>query len=522
MLAGGCAFVTATTCAQTWHFQPSAGVRETLTDNVNLEPSDRARSDLVTELIPGFTVNEKGARTSFSGSVRVPILLYARTGGENNKVLPEANLRGTIEALEKFFYIEGAASAQQTFFTPFGAQPVSLANATANRFRADSYRLTPYIKSPTSREIQYELRDDNIWTHLSGAPGGANDSFTNKLTGHVSREPKPVGWALEFERTSDKFTDQPALVTQLARLRVPVQVDPEIRVSASGGYEDNRYTFTSPHGTIYGVGGEWRPAPRTTLKGDWEHRFFGSSYDFSFDNRTALSTWNVKASRNLTTYPQQLASLPAGGDVAATLNQLLLSRIPDPAERQLVIDQLISSAGLPASLSSPITLFAQQVYLQQLARATLGILGLRNHVLLTAYRTRTEPITGAGTPLPPTLAAQNNNTQSGANIVWDHALTPVATLSVNAAIAKTIANAPFEGSTTQRSVIAEFIGQLSPALTVQAGVRYQILHSDLANPYHEAAIFAGLSYICCAPSSRGAIGRPSSSPATEKQPESSY
>ena len=522
MLAGGCALFTATVCAQTWHFQPSAAVKETLTDNVDLEPSDRATGDLVTEITPGFTVNEKGARTSLSGSVRVPILLYDKTGGRNNKVLPEGNLTGRIEALEKLFFIEGAASAQQTFFTPFGAQPVSLANATANRFRADSYRLSPYIKSPTSREIQYELRDDNIWTHLSGAPGGRNDSFTNKLTGHVSREPKPVGWALEVERTSDKFTDQPALVTQLARLRVPVQVDPEVRVSASGGYEDNRYTFTSPHGAIYGVGGEWRPAPRTTLKGDWEHRFFGSSYQFSFDNRTPLSTWNLSASRNLTTYPQQLAALPAGGDVAATLNQLFLSRIPDPAERQLIIDQLISSAGLPASLSSPITLFAQQVYLQELARATVGILGIRNHLLLTAYRTRTEPITGAGTPLPPTLVAQNNNTQTGANVIWDHTLTPLVTFSVNAAIAKTVANAGLEGSTRQRSVIAELIGQLSPSLTVHAGMRYQIFHSDLSDSYREAAIFAGLSYICCAPSSRAATRRQSSSPVTEKQPEPSY
>jgi uncharacterized protein (PEP-CTERM system associated) len=522
MLAGGCALFTATACAQTWHFQPSAAVKETLTDNVNLDPSDRARGDLVTEITPGFSVNEKGELTSLSGSVRVPIFLYVETGAKNDKILPEANLTGRIEALEKLFFIEGAASAHQTYFSPFGAQPVSLANATANRYRADSYRLSPYIQSPTSREIKYELRDDNTWTRLSGAPAGANNSFTNRLTGKVSGNPTPVGWAVEFERTSDKFVGQSALVTQLARARVPVQVDPELRVSASSGYEDNRYTFTEPHGAIYGVGADWRPAPRTTVKGEWEHRFFGSSYQFSFDNRTPLSTWNLTASRNLTSYPQQLATLPAGGDVAATLNQLFLSRIPDPAERQLVVDQIINSAGLPAFLSNPITLFAQQVYLQELARATVGILGARNRLLLTAYRTRTEPITGSGTPLPPALAGQNNNTQTGANVVWDHALTPVDTFSVNAAIAKTVANAGFEGSTTQRSVIAELVSQLSPGLTVHAGMQYQILHSDVSSSYREAAIFAGLSYICCAPALRTVTERQSSSAVTEKQPVSPY
>jgi len=518
MLAGGCALLTATACAQTWHFQATAGLRETLTDNVNLEPSDLARGDLVSELIPGFTVNEKGSRTDLSGSVRVPILFYARTGGKNNKVLPEANVRGRIEAVENLFFVEGAASVQQTFFTPFGAQPVSLANATSNRYRAESYRVSPYLRSPTTREVHYELRDDSVWTKLGNAPSGANDSYTNHLTGNITRNPTPVGWAVEIDRNEDKFVGQRPLVTQLARARLPVQIDPEVRVSATAGYEDNRYTFTEPHGVIYGASADWRPGPRTTLAGKWEHRFFGASYDFSFDNRTPRSTWNFKASRNLTSYPQQLASLPAGGDVASTLNQLFLSRIPDPTERQTIVDQIINSAGLPTLLSNPITLFTQQVYLQEDARANVGILGVRNHLLFTAYRTRTEPITGSGTPLPPELIAQNNNTQTGGNAVWDHTLTPLTTLSVNAAIAKTVANAGLEGSTTQRSIIGELVSQLSPGLTAHVGMRYQILHSNLTNSYHEAAIFAGLSYVCCSASSRAVTTRGSSAATSGSSP----
>ena len=522
MLAGGCALLTATACAQNWHFQGSAGVLETLTDNVNLEASDQARADLVSELIPGFTVSEKGARSDFSGSVRVPILLYARTGGRNDKVLPEANLRGRIEAVENYFFVEGAASVQQTFFTPFGAQPVSLANATSNRYRAESYRVSPYLKSPTTREVHYELRDDNIWTKLGNAPVGANDSYTNHLTGNITRNPTPIGWAVEIDRNEDKFVGQRPLVTQLARARLPVRIDPEVKVSATAGYEDNRYTFTEPHGAIYGGSAEWRPSPRTTLRGEWEHRFFGSSYDFGFDDRTPRSTWNFRASRNLTSYPQQLASLPAGGDVASTLNQLFLSRIPDPAERQTIVDQIISSAGLPASLSGPLTLFAQQVYLLEQAHATVGILGARNHLLFSAYRNHTEPITGSGTPLPPELAVQNNNTQTGGNVIWDHSLTPVTTLSVNAAIARTVANAPFQGTTTQRSVIAELVSQLSPSLTFHAGMRYQILHSDVTTPYREAALFAGVSYVCCTASARAVTTRALSAPAEEPSPSGGY
>ena len=506
MLAGGCALVTATASAQTYRFSPSAnqpitgivptiGLEEMLTNNVNLAPSGSAETDLVTVLTPGLKVNEKGPRASLSGEIDVPILLYLRTGSQNNTVLPEGNLTGQVEALEKFFYIEDAASVAQTYFNPFGAQPVSVATATGNRYQAQSYRASPYIKGEQKGEVKYEFRDDNIWTDLNGAPAVATWSYENKISGKVSHDPTPLGWSAEYERTSDKFADQRPLVSELGRLRIPAQLDPLLQVSVSGGYEDNRYTFSSPSGPIYGAGAEWRPSQTMTIKGNWEHRFFGASYDFNFDDRTPLSTWSVKASRNITSYPQQLATLPTGGDVQSILNQLLLSRIPDPGERQSVINEIISGAGLPASLSSPLALYAEQVYLQELESATAGILGARNQILLTVFRARTDPIAGAGTPLPPSLAALTNNTQHGAEVVWDHYLTPVITLNVKAQYLQTSANAPFTGNTKQGSIVGALVSQLSPKLIAEAGVRYQILRSDVATGYREASIFAGVIYL---------------------------
>jgi len=507
MLAGGCALVTATACAQTYRFassggakpvagiEPTIGVQEVLTDNVNLAPSDSKEGDLVTVLIPGLRLNEKSARASLTGTVNLAILLYARTGGQNNQVLPDANLIGNVEALEKFLYIEGAVAVQQTYFNPFGAQPVGLASATANRYQAASYRASPYIKGPDKNEIKYELRDDNIWTNLNGAPAQATRAYTNKLVGKVSHDPTPLGWSAEFERTSDQFGDQRPLVTELGRLRIPAQLDPQLRVSAIGGYENDRYTFISPRGPIYGGGADWHPSRTMTVKGNWEHRFFGASYDFDFDARTRLSSWSVKASRNITSYPQQLASLPAGVDVQSILNQVLLSRIPDQAERQSVINEIISGAGLPASLSSPLTLYAEQVYLQEQESATAGILGARNELLFTVFRTRTQPIEGAGVPLPPALGAFNSNTQRGANVVFDHALAPTVSFNVNALYMQTTANAPFTGNTRQRSITGALVSQLSPKLIVQAGARYQMQSSDVASGYREAALFAGLLYL---------------------------
>src|SRR6266853_661315 len=74
--------------AQTWRVTPSVALEETLTNNVKLEGSANAKSDLVTQFTPGFSIVEKGARTTLTGTVSVPVLVYARTGSDNNKVYP--------------------------------------------------------------------------------------------------------------------------------------------------------------------------------------------------------------------------------------------------------------------------------------------------------------------------------------------------------------------------------------------------------------------------------------------------
>src|SRR2546430_15731655 len=118
--------------AETWRFEPSIGVEETLTNNVNLAPNDTRRGDLVTQLTPGFRVAETGAHTSLSGFVSLPILLYARTGSENNKVEPQVNLLGNWEVAERFFFVESAINVNQQYLTPFSVRSESTANAINN------------------------------------------------------------------------------------------------------------------------------------------------------------------------------------------------------------------------------------------------------------------------------------------------------------------------------------------------------------------------------------------------------
>jgi len=155
--------------AQTVRIVPSIAVESTLTDNVNL--SANRTPDWVNQLTPSVNFSDIGAHTHLSGTVSLPILLYVRTS-ENNAVFPEANITGTYEAIDKFLFVDANASVSQQYSTPFGARPSDLSNATQNRYTAQSYSVSPYIRGVMPGNLSYELRDNNNWSDANASSIG--------------------------------------------------------------------------------------------------------------------------------------------------------------------------------------------------------------------------------------------------------------------------------------------------------------------------------------------------------------
>ncbi len=482
--------------AQTRNWIPSLALQGTLTNNVDLVPTDRRQGDFITQITPAVTVNEVGTHTRFVGSLAVPILLYARTGSENNYVYPNANLFGDVNFLDRRVHVEGAVNVSQQFFSPFGAQPGDLSNATDNRYRSTTYRVSPYVQGTFGDGVAYELRNNNTWTNLNGAPTStANSHVTEFLARANTSGDRRVGWSTSYHYTDTEFTGQSeSITTQLARVTPYYGISPQLRLEVSGGYENNRYQLSSSSGAIYGVGFRWRPTDRTDVVGAWEHRFFGSSYLFTFDHRTRLTVWNVRVSRNITTYPQQVASLAAGANVESYLDRLFLSAYPDAAQRQQFVEQFMSDRGLPGTLIDPVTLYTEQITLQQLQSATIGLIGARNSIFFNVYNLRSQPISAAGTPLPPSLFSQNSNTQTGGSVVWTRRLTSAVNLTSKFSLLRTEANAPLTGETNQGSATVALSMPISGRTTGFVGARYQALSSDFRSSYNETAAFLGIVY----------------------------
>ena len=495
-MAAGAAvtLATATVAAQTWHLTPSLGGELTYTDNVGL--GSPKQSDVVLQITPALVVLERGAHTSLSGSIQLPVLLYARSTA-SDEVRPEVNLSGTAELYPRLFFVDASVQVSNQFVSPFAPQPQSLVNATNNRYTAQSYSVSPYLRGETS-DLKYELRDTNGWSNASNlnlaTTGGR--AYTNDLIGKLSRDPRPLGWGVDYDRLETRFSDQDRpFITELGRLRGEWQPDPQWQLSASGGYEDNRYPLTEFSGAIYGAGFKWRPTERTNLDASWEHRFFGASYHVNFEERTPLTKWSLVALRDITSYPQQIANLPGQTDVSAALNTLFASRIADPAARQTFVDQLIRDRGLPTTLTGPVNLFTQQITLQESVQGTVTLLGVRNTVVVVAYRTRSEPVASADLPSGDLIATSNvDNTQTGTSVVWSYRLTPLYTLATTGTWSRTVANDESGEQSKQGTLQVVLSAPLSTLTSAFAGLRYQRFTSNRQSDIEESAVFVGITH----------------------------
>ena len=57
-------------------------------------------------------------------------------------------------------------------------------------------------------------------------------------------------------------------------------------------------------------------------------------------------------------YPQLALAIPAGTTVTQFLDAAFTTRIPDPAERALAVEQFLARTGLPPTLASPVNFYA--------------------------------------------------------------------------------------------------------------------------------------------------------------------
>lgn len=420
--------------ARGWTTSADVGLRFTATDNVLLSPGE-GQSDFITQVSPGLRIRGKGARFQADFNY-TPSARFYWDHDEANDVANALRASARLEALEKFFYIDLDGNISQSFLSPFEPQPGEITVISSNRSETRSVGVTPYVRGRLGRLASYEVRHRNQWTTTSSTSLG--DSRTRQWNANVSGPIGRFGWALELNDSvvdyDNPFLARPEQRQRIERARLSWQPDMSWRFSASAGRERNNYVggTLEQYTDIGGVGVAWSPGPRTRAEVEYEERFFGPGGLARFTHRTRLTAWQASYSKNTTSYGQEVLRLPPGNS-AALLDAIFTARIPDPAERAAAVEQFLRNSGTPASLTTPISFFTQQVFLQERLDGSFGIIGVRNSIVFTAFAADSQALSGGLGALLPELGVPARRVRThGFGMSGSHRVTPFTTLTATA------------------------------------------------------------------------------------------
>jgi uncharacterized protein (PEP-CTERM system associated) len=479
---------------RSWRIDAEIKVGATATTNSGVSDSQQLGSDLIVDVAPKVTVKHEGGRAKVDGDLQLNTLGYAG-GTQPNRVLPKGQLRFSIEALERWFYVEAQAVIDQTNSNPFAARGDG--DSALNKVNSLQYRLSPYLQRSFTPTLSMLARIDLEWTRRSGEYSISDprrDQRSRRALYRLEQLPRPFGGSVEFNASETRFiTDvEPVLRLSEGRAVASYQFDPSLTLGLVLGRGRTEYLQASQGDTFGGARLQWAPSQRTSLKASAERRFFGTAYNTEFSHRSPF----VGIYLNLLAEPSGQPTsflLNPGGDVAGLLDAIFTTRFPNPAERAAVVQGVLNGLGQPSSLTRPAEVFSDYAQLQRRGNLAIVLQGRRSTVSLRLQTLSASQLNRADSPFVPAPGFGADNRQRLVSLDINRRLQNDLRVDFSITSGRIEGLGALAGSlTTEQIARLTLTWEINPDLSATAGLRRQVVNSTVTLSAQEWALIAGL------------------------------
>ncbi|MBV9183066.1 MAG: outer membrane beta-barrel protein [Acidobacteria bacterium] len=430
-----------------WTIAPFIAGQESFTDNVLLTPTNR-RSDFVTGLFPGVSINGESARFRATLNYSPIVELFALTPNQNF-VGQNLYANGNAILVPDLFFLDargymsllptnpglttaggfaapvaapGAPSAITGIPSVAGTSLLNpLQGLAANQLsQVSSFSASPYLSRRFdgfgTGELRYTLSDSNTSGLQTGGvtPTGFAAQNTSVLTNEVTASfltGENFGryqghLVLDANRSSGTGVFSGSRQTTEV-LDSSYAITYSIKALASIGHEDINYGGNPPtriDDIVWGVGAQFTPSPDLNLTVNYGHRNGVTSptatLNYNVTGRTSLS---VSYSESIYTTAQNIT------------NNLAISSVNS-------LGQLIDArTGLPIVLTNPVLGLQAGVFDTKYLTATATTTWDRDQLSALLYHFDSS-VAGQTTP-----GSGISQTTTGANLTWSHDLNPLTT-----------------------------------------------------------------------------------------------
>lgn len=261
-------------------FEPSIGIAETWTDNINFRQGDLKEESYITEIIPSFRLDydTAGLDAVIDAAVR---LQYRSNVSDEFRIAPDIRANSTTEIHDDLIYADLDASITRTVTDNRRASSGSEANVN-NTQLLQTYRASPFLLKRIGSIAELETRFTTTASLIGDPPDGEsvlpgpfnnalrNNSFTHTASFNLSNTPAEgrLSWSLsgqwgwiEIENQADSRRREVFLSPEYA-------VTPDFFLLAEVGYQNFKGNFSNNvDDPVYMGGFRWQPSPVVRISG---------------------------------------------------------------------------------------------------------------------------------------------------------------------------------------------------------------------------------------------------------------
>ena len=461
----------------------SAGVGTELSYNINSRLGGRDGAEWIGRVTPSLSLQSRTGRVI--GSFDYGLTLTERSRQEpSSDASNRLSANFSAEAVPRHFYIDGSASIARQSNSAFGLQSVgSSASDNPNRSDVGAASLSPVLRGVLAGAVNVEARLNAAAVNTRRSLVGDNIQTGGSLSMSSALPGSLVTWGLSARSTETDFRVGRTTSADSATATLGWQADADLSLSARGGTESQDVQeFDRLRTNTWGVGGVWRPSPRTRLQADLDDRFFGRGYSVVAEYRLPRSSFSWTSNRD--------TSNGAGSRFEAItqfqqLMALFAADIPDPAAREAFVREQLVALGIDP----------QQVVLPGFVAAAVSV--TERHQLSWVWSGQRLSFTAQGNRLTNTVIdaaasdiAREPVRQHGYSANVSYRVSPTSNLTATGSRQMTKATST-QPSNDLKSVTLSWTEQLGRRTNASLSTRYSVLNSA-TDPYREAAVTASL------------------------------
>ncbi len=478
--------------SEAWTITPYISATETYSSNMGLTGVSPERG-FISDLAPGIRIDGAGARLNGFLDYRREYLYY-HGNSQWDRQQNLLNSYATLEAVEKWLFVDASANIVQRNLSVFGPISVDGRNASGNLVETKTMQVSPYIRGRIANSADYLVRLNSIDSRSDDPSLAATrvDQIVGSVKNHATTG--TIGWFGDTTATNVKNDVIGDRDDTRFRAGLVVPVGAHLHFSVSGGRETTNYASVDRETTSTpGVGFEWSPTKQTQVAGLREKRFFGYGHNLLATHRTALTAWRYTDTKDVTILPTLLAGYNPGA-IHELMSNLLESSIPDPVERNRAVRARMALVGGTADLTSGGGVQTSRFYLDHEREASVALIGVRNTLTLALLQRDQQLV-----PFSPTavdsfsIVGSDDIRERGATLGWSYRVTPLTTLNMSVVRLKSEAMDIADMFSTQKTGTVALNFRLAPKAIASVGARSTKFNSSVTGGVRENAVVGSLT-----------------------------